>query len=120
MEAFCAEHKEGIDEVLYDWPATKFESLYEAYSKRKIANELSERRSLEMAAVWGNPNLDSEKNPDIRSKWMDGIDQRFSKAIAALYNDDIGSEEEEIDYDDPFFRPLKNKHKLPEPEGVDS
>lgn len=114
VEAFTSEHNESIDTVLFDWPSSKFEALYEAYSRRKIADALSARRDQEIAALWGNTNLDTEKDPELRQKMMDAVDKQFSDAIAALYGD---LEEEEVDWDDPFLAPTKKSMedmKLPE------
>lgn len=113
IEAFSSEHTEDIDVLLYEWPATKFLALYTAYVKRKVADDLSHRRSLEMAALWGNPNLDQEK--EYRPKQMEAIDHSYSLAIARLY-DEIDDEEEEIDKDDPFWQAMERgiqKNKLP-------
>lgn len=118
VEAFCAEHSVSIDEVLFQWGHRKFESLYEAYAKRKIADELSQKRSLEIAAMWGNTNLDSKDNPDLRNKWMEQIDKRYSDMIARLYGEQNEDEvEEEVDPDDPFWQAMNRgieKRKLPQ------
>lgn len=118
VEAFVAEHNVGIDEVLYEWPATKFEALYGAYTRRKIADQLAHRRDIEIAAMWGNPNLDNEKDPEIRSKIMNQVYDRYSDVIASLYGDDDEIEDEAIDTDDPFFAAMERgleKSKLPDP-----
>lgn len=115
VEAFSSEHNESIDTLLFDWPASKFEALYEAYSKRKIADALSARRDAEMANLWGNPNLDSAEKPHLRQEMMDAVDTQFSTAIAALYGE---IEEEVVDWDDPFLAPTKKSMenmKLPTP-----
>jgi hypothetical protein len=104
VEAFSSEHTESIDVILNDWPSSKFEALYEAYSRRKIADALSARRDQEIAALWGNTNLDTEKNPNLRQEMMEAVDNQFSEAIAALYGE---IQEEEVDWDDPFLAPTK-------------
>jgi hypothetical protein len=106
VEAFCAEHKIDVDSVLYEWPASRFEALYEAFAKRKVADELSQKRALELAAVWGNPNLDTKENPKLRQELQADIDEAYSQAIYSLYND-VEDEEEEIDKDDPFFAAMQ-------------
>lgn len=116
VEAFSSEHNESIETLLFEWPSSKFEALYEAYSKRKIADSLSSRRDREIAALWGNPNLDNEKDPELRQKLMDAVDEQFSRAIAVLYGD-IEIEEKDLDWEDPFLAPAKKsmeKMKLPE------
>jgi hypothetical protein len=116
VEAFSSEHNESIDTILLDWPASKFEALYDAYSKRKIADSLSARRDREIAALWGNTNLDNDKTPNLRQDLMDSVDEQFSRAIAILYGE-ISAQEEDVDWDDPFLAPAKKKMeemKLPE------
>jgi hypothetical protein len=116
VEAFSSEHNESIETLLFEWPSSKFEALYEAYSKRKIADSLSSRRDREIAALWGNPNLDNEKDPELRQKLMDSVDEQFSRAIAVLYGE-IVIEEKDLDWEDPFLAPAKKsmeKMKLPE------
>ncbi len=117
MEAYTAEHPQvTIEELLYEWPATKFESFYTAFAKRKIADELTLRRSLEQAAMWGNMNYDQEEDTEIRQKLQAAIDQGFSKAIAKLYGQEFPEDEEaEIDPDDPWFKAIeqgKQKHGI--------
>lgn len=118
MEAFCADHKVSYIEVLYEWPASLFEAFYAAYARRKIADELSSKRGLEIAAVWGNPNLDTEKDPELRQKLQKEIDAAYSRAISAIYGQLPEQNEESIDYDDdPFWQAAKRgmeKHSLPD------
>lgn len=120
MEAFCSEHTVDIDTVLYDWPASKFEALYEAFAKRKVAEELSQRRALEMSALWGNSNYDSKEQPEIRQKLMEMVDEQYSTALRSLYEGNLETkQEEDIDWDDPFFAASKRgieKRKLPDPK----
>lgn len=121
MEAFCAEHQVPIEEVLYDWPASKFEAFYDAFSRRKVAEELTLRRAVEIAAVWGNTNMDQKDNPELREKFQKGIEERFTNAIASLYGG--GPEPEpEVDEDDPFFQAMERglrKRKLPKAERLE-
>jgi len=109
LEAITAEHPNlTIEELLYDWPATKFEAFYTALAKRKIADELSQSRSMERAAVWGNMNYDSEEHPEIRQDLMEHIDSGYSKAIAKLYGEVFPEDEvDEIDPDDPWFQAIE-------------
>jgi len=102
---------------MHEWPASKFEALYEAYSRRKIADALSARRDSEIAALWGNTNMDTGNQDNIRQKYMDNIDEQFSKAIAAIYGQ--GLEDENVDWDDPFLAPTKKALedvRLPTPD----
>lgn len=122
MEAFSAEHNVTIDELLYEWPASKFQALYSAYAKRKIADELTQRRAMEMAALWGNMNYDQKENEYdehvVRMKIMGIIDKQFSTAIGVLYGEiDPIKEDVQIDEGDPFWQAMERgleKHKLGE------
>lgn len=119
MEAFTAEHNVTIDEVLYDWPSSKFEALYEAYMRRMIANDLSQRRGLEIAAVWGNSNYDDNDKPELRANIMQSINDRFTATLNALYGGGPEEVEEKIDEDDPFWQAAKRgmeKRQLPQPD----
>jgi hypothetical protein len=116
VEAFCAEHTQSYEEVLYEWPSSKFEAFYAAYTRRKVADELSEKRALEIAAVWGNPNLDTEKDPRLRQKIQEQIDSAYSTAIAGLYDELPEQNADQIDTDDPFWAAAqkgKQKRQLP-------
>jgi hypothetical protein len=125
VEAFCAEHKVDIDEVLYDWPASKFESLYDAFSRRKVAEELTLRRALEVAAVWGNTNMDSKESPELRQKFQKEIEENFTRAIASLYGDGSSAASEPVadyDKDDQFFAAMERgmeKRKLPKADKLE-
>lgn len=118
VEAFTAEHNLTYEEVLYEWPASRFEAFYGAFARRKVAEELSLRRSQEIAATWGNPNLDQENDPRLRQKIMQEIDEHMSRAIARLYG---AEDDEEPDMDDPFWQAAergKQKWKLPNAQDV--
>lgn len=123
MEAFCAEHNESIECVLYEWPGSKFEGLYSAFAKRKVAEQLSQRRALEMAALWGNTNLDNEKEPQLRQKWMENLDNAFSTAIKNLYEPESAEANQDYDENDPFYQAMEKGiekyHELPEEPTVD-
>jgi hypothetical protein len=119
IEAFCAEHNVGIDEVLYDWPSSKFEAFYNAYIKRKVADELQQRRISEVAALWGNPNLDNPKDETLRQKVMEQVEENFHNAYITLYSEEDQIKDEEIPEDDPFFKAMEKgieKRQLPEME----
>jgi hypothetical protein len=108
VEAFSSDHSETIDTIMFDWPASKFEALYEAYAKRKIADSLSARRDIEISALWGNTNMDNEKTPNLRQDLMNALDDQYSNAIAYLYGE-IDPAQDETDWDDPFLAPTKQK-----------
>lgn len=120
MEAFCAEHNVSSEEVLYDWPSSRFEAFYAAFTKRKIADELAERKRLEMAALWSNPNLDNDDQPQARSNALTQLEENYDQAITLLYTPASERKLVEIDEDDPFWKAAKRgmeKHKLP--SGID-
>jgi len=102
---------------LWEWPASKFEKFYEAYAKRKVADELSHRRALETAALWGNTNLDTEENENARQTLMQSIDTSYSTAIKMVYGEEVDLPEKEVDWDDPWWAAAKRgmeKRKLPD------
>jgi hypothetical protein len=93
--------------------------MYEAYAKRKVADELSNRRSLETAALWANTNLDTTENEGKRQEIGQSIDLGYSTAIAKLYGEIEEEEETQIDEDDPFFQAMERgmqKRSLPDPK----
>lgn len=85
--------------------------------KRKVADELAQRKNLEIAALWGNTNLDGD-DPNARQDAMNAIEDNFDKAIAGLYGYK-NPEDEEVDQNDPFWQAMERglqKRKLPEPQ----
>jgi hypothetical protein len=112
------EHNFSLKEVLIDMPSRQFEALYAAYVRRKASEELKERRSLELAAVWGNSNYDGENNK-IRNQLANSIDERFTRAIHMIYGEETEEESMEIDYDDPFYAPVKRAQEEKLPKGGD-
>ena len=109
VEAFCASHKESVDTVLYEWPASKFEALNTAFQKRTLADALDKKRSLEVASLYANGNFESSEQMEqaIRS-----IGEVYGKSIATLYGVGIPQEQSEKEFDinmsDPFFAAMKN------------
>jgi hypothetical protein len=111
VEAFCAAHKESVDTVLYEWPASKFEALNNAFHKRQLADSLDQKRSLEIASLYANGNFESSEKME---EAIMSIGSAYGRSIAALYGaidkDDIQSEqagEVDIDMSDPFFAAMK-------------
>jgi hypothetical protein len=107
--------------------------MYAAYTKRKIADEITQRRALDLAAVWGNPNYDpQEKGEDgARKDIVKIIEESYGKVLDHLYRGtDLPQqpEDDEPDYDDPFWAAMrrgmesvktgKQKHKLPEQDTI--
>ena len=84
-----------------------------------MADELAFRRSLEMAALWGNSNADGTKDePGVRSEIQNGIEKSYNTAIASLYGGEtIEDTSDEPDMSDPFWQAMERglkKNKLPE------
>lgn len=105
VEAFCAAHNESVDTVLYDWPASKFEALNDAFHRRIIADALDHRRALEVSSLYANGNFENEEK---FSQAIESIQESYGLAIAGLYEkqserETIEDTEAEIDMNDPFF-----------------
>lgn len=86
--------------------------------KRKVADDLNQRRIVEVAAMWGNANMDMvEDDPNIRSNMQRELEINYNTAIAALYGEKIeANKEDEIDYNNPFWAAMKRgieKYSLP-------
>jgi hypothetical protein len=108
LEAFCSEHNYTIEQICWEWPASKFEAFYSAYARRKIADELSLKRAFEVAAMWGNPNMDSEKDTELRTKIQNVVDESYSVAIQSLYETiEDTKESRDYDEDDPFWKAME-------------
>jgi hypothetical protein len=106
VEAFCAEHNHvTIDTVLYEWPASRFEKMYEAFAKRKIADDLNSRRNLEMSGIWANSAYEQAEDREARTKMLKAIDSSYSEQIWKLYNPQ--EIVDEIDPDDPFWQAMQ-------------
>ncbi len=80
-------------------PPRFFEALYLAFQKRKIAEELSNRRNLQIAAIMSNPNYD-EKEVN-KEKVIEDIEEAYKDAINKVYG---YIREDDVDlYANPFF-----------------
>lgn len=110
VEAYCAAHNESVDTVLYEWPASKFEALNSAFHKRKIADALDLKRTLEVASLYANGNFE---NAEQMEEAIKSIAASYGRSIAMLYgvvdtadNMTVASETD-IDMSDPFFAAMK-------------
>jgi hypothetical protein len=111
VEAYCAAHNESVDTVLYEWPASKFEALNAAFHKRKIADALDLKRTLEVSSLYANGNFE---NSDQMEEAIKAISSAYGRSIAMLYgvidksdNNTTIASEENIDMNDPFFAAMK-------------
>lgn len=68
--------------------------------RRELVEELRDRKNAMINALWSNPNWDGEEAN--RSEIVAQIEDDFDKAVAHVYGDEV-SDEDEIDWDDPFF-----------------
>ncbi len=107
------------------WPDSLFKAMYAAYVKRRIADELDNRRALEMAALWGNPNYDPQKegSDGARRELYEKVNEQYSNVVNRLYSDDAEDYQDDDDYDpdDPFWAAMERgmaKHKLPKEESA--
>jgi hypothetical protein len=101
LEEYSAHHSETV-EVLLEWPALRFERFYEAYMKRQVSEELTQRKLMMINALYSNSNYDGE-NSKIRDQVIERLEDQFTAAIRAMYAGKTDSSEEEIDKNNPFF-----------------
>jgi len=104
-----------VEEVL-NWPWRRFEAFYAAFMKRVAIERIEERKDKMIAALWSNSNYDDDKGS--RQNAIREIEGNFSAAVAEIQG---GIVEDEIDENDPFFAPLKNKPEIEsvaKPEGT--
>lgn len=103
LEQYSAEHPESVDELL-TWPASRFEAFYESFSKRKITEQLEDRKNAMIAGLHGNSNFSGEA----LGKAVQSIEDSFSEAVAALYRPaDAEDEAEKALKENPFFTSMK-------------
>lgn len=99
MEAYASEHPEPIEELM-NWPATRFEAMYEAYLKRVAVREATQIKHAMISGVWSNTNFDDEKNS--RTKALQQIEEQHQETIRQIYSR-IDREEQIAFESDPFF-----------------
>lgn len=68
---------------MLNWPWKRFEKFYEAFAKRKIADELTHRKLLLISSFYANPNYDSKEvnRDDIIKK----LEEQFAELIDNIY-----------------------------------
>jgi hypothetical protein len=95
-----------------EWPWRRFEAFYESYLKRAILESLDNRKSSMIAALWANSNYDDDKGS--RKRAIEEIEENFAEVVQSIV--DPGSQEAEIDPDNPFFNEsARSKQKLEAP-----
>lgn len=86
------------------WPWLRFEKFYEAHLKRKIIDELTQRKIAMVGALYSNPNYDGKENHDKRDQIIQRIEENFNDTVKKLYNKAYQVEEEKDELkDNPFF-----------------
>jgi hypothetical protein len=103
LEAYSSEHPETIDELLA-WPWKRLEAFLEAHQKRKVAEDLNQRKQAQIMALFSNPNWDGE-NAEKRQEFIDNMERQFEESLMTIYGGQIQVDEEDVDlYNDPFFK----------------
>ena len=94
---------------MLSWPWKRFEKFYEAFAKRQIAEELTQRKLLLISAFYANTNYDSAEAK--RDEVVRGIEQQFAGLIDNIYAPviDFGkvAEEQDSSFDSDLFRAMK-------------
>jgi hypothetical protein len=100
LESYSSEHPESIDD-LKDWYWKKFETMYEAFLKRKTIEDASQIKAAMISGLWANTNLDDGK--DTRQKALTDIEESFQRAVNYIYNGTTEEEEYRKMLEEPFF-----------------
>lgn len=79
--------------------------MYAAFSKRKVAEELTQRKLLLVASLWANTNMDDPKAN--RQDAITKLEESFDEAIRSLYDASIKRDEDVDLNEDPFFAAMK-------------
>lgn len=94
---------------MLSWPWKRFEKFYEAFAKRQIAEELTQRKLLLISAFYANTNYDSAEAK--RDEVIKNIEQQFGALIDNIYAPviDFGKlkVEEGQDEENPLFAAIK-------------
>lgn len=92
------------------WPWLRFEKFYEAHLKRKIIEELTQRKIVMIGALYSNTNYDGKDNHEKREQIIQRIEDNFSETVKKLYNKEYAKkqeEEEDVLEANPFFAASK-------------
>lgn len=102
LEQYSAEHPESVEELLA-WPATRFEAFYESFSRRKVVEQLEQRKLAMISGLHGNSNVSGES----LGKAVQSIEESFNSALARIYG---STEDDDLDREikeNPFFTSMK-------------
>lgn len=86
------------------WPWKRFEKFYEAFARRKIVEELTQRKLLTISSFYSNPNYDSKEVN--RDDMIKKLEAQFAELIDNIYLPTIdlkGAKEFEDTSNDAFF-----------------
>lgn len=86
------------------WPWRRVEAFYDAHLKRKMIQELTQRKIHMISALFSNSNYDSQENSQKRVEIIEKIEDDFNEAVRRLYQDPKEAEaEREAFKENPFF-----------------
>lgn len=76
---------------MLSWPWKRFEKFYEAFAKRQVADELTKRKLMTIAAFYANSNYDSAEVK--REEIIRSVEKQYQNLIDTVYAPaiDIGS-----------------------------
>jgi hypothetical protein len=97
LELYSSEHPESVEQ-LQNWYWKKFETMFEAFMKRKAVDEARELKHAMISGLWSNSNYDDNK--DTRKKALQDIENNYQEAINIIYNNE---NETEIQFDQGLF-----------------
>lgn len=94
---------------MLSWPWKRFEKFYEAFAKRQIAEELTQRKLLIISSFYANTNYD---NPEAnRDQIIRGIEDNFKGLIDSIYVPTIDFGHKSVEDDEAlnteFFAAMK-------------
>lgn len=95
---------------MWNWPATRFEVMFQRYQIRRQRDLLRSARDDMIAAVYSNPTFDKMKDPaKAREKAIEAIEESYCESVEILYGlrgDRSNDKDEVVEAmkQDPFFR----------------
>jgi hypothetical protein len=93
---------------MWEWPAERFEHMFELHLLRRHRELLRAHRDRMIAAVYANPNYDGAEGKDARMTMLDEIGSSYDEAVEILYGGrsaDNADQEQEM-ANDPLFAPV--------------
>jgi hypothetical protein len=106
LESYSGHHPETINELL-EWPARRFTKAYEIWTRRKLVDEIDQKRNDHISALYSNSNYDDDKGT--RNKYIDSLNDYYEKLKNVAWRDPKETEIEEkelkeIEDNDPFLK----------------